>query len=245
MRRELDKRLKEILAPHGFIKVRNFYIRLINDIVQTVAFIYTPSYTQGCHGYYLNFGMASIYDHLIFGIIEDTYGYLSGTYTVDMHDFCCSIQNKKRTYPKDYNDDSQFEEFNEFCLPFLNSVNTLEDLYDARIVMQTILNKNIRYHLSPDTNLCLKIGKYDKASKRISAAYNYYGEVIQERNWPHYNDLFSNAEKLKRLIELGDKSLIEVYLENEKEKNLELLNSILPKRKRKTENKKTGNGNMS
>jgi len=239
MKKELDGKLKEILAPHGFVKVRNFHIRLINEVVQTVAFIYTPSYTEGCRGYYLDFGMASIYDHFIFGIIEDTHGYLNGTYTVDMHDFCTSIQNKSRTYPKGYNDDSQLEEFKELCLPFLNSVSSLEDLYKARIVMQTIFNKNIRYHLSPDTNLCLKIGKYDEAAKRIYAAYDYYCEAIQEHNWPHYNNLFSNAEKLKQLIESGDRSLIEAHLENEKKKNIELYQSILPKRKRKTEDKKT------
>ncbi len=238
MRKELDRKLKEILVPHGFIKVRNFYIRLTNDIVQTVAFIYTPSYVEDCHGYYLDFGMASIYDHFIFGIIEDTHGYLNGTYTVDVHDFSNSIQKKKRTYPKGYNEDSQLEEFNEFCLPFLNSVDSLEDLYKARIVMQTVFNRDIGYHLSPDTNLCLKIGKYDEASKRIYATYDFYGEVIKEKDWPHYNSLFSNAEKLKELIEFGDRALIDAYLENEKKKNIEIYQSIIPKRK-------IGNGSVS
>ncbi len=233
MRKELNKKLELILSTYGFIKVRDFFIRKIDDIIQTAMFIYTPVRMEDCKGYYLSFGMASLYDHNIFGIIKDTHGYLTGQYTVDVNDFTAHLRGVKRGVPIGYSEDVQLEEFKEYCLPFLNSVRNLDDFYEARMVMQTVFGRDVAYNLSPDKNLCLKIGKYDEAIKRINASYEYYDEVVKCRSWYYYDDIFDDIVKVKRLLQEGDKALIEEYLMQEKQKNLEIYQSIIPKSKRK------------
>ena len=249
----LDKRLKELLAPMGFIKIPSdrALIRLCGEgIFQGVAWDWCPSVTHQ----YLIIWASSIWqrpDHLFEPHLLHRFAALSGG--EDSSEYCWdgnSFSYHKRQTPIETEDD-EINHFVRYILPFADQCITQKILYDTLIKAQTTRSGRIWYTSLRHFNYALYFSEYDEAKKYLHGTIDqkniavrqeskYISTLeakkrlgnIQKQTYERFKqNVIDSKKEIKKLHELegmiSSPETVKQYLEECKRKNLEDFSKLM------------------
>ncbi len=179
---ELDRQLKEILNPHGFVKIphRRQFVRLYADgIIQTFDWTWDPHDKENQS---LVFSTDSVWQYIS---EHDESLVLYHKLPVANPGFSLSeyycLYNGISNYNTYYmSEEQQLDYLSESFLPIINECDSQEKLYKFRFMVNRHFQKEMVYKLASDLNLSLLLGDYDHAKKCIENGIEYENWIIQQ-----------------------------------------------------------------
>lgn len=240
-RSQYDKALNMVVKPYGFFKCRRTFLRLCGDgVIQSAVYSYEPHSGSG-DGYCLYFNTGSIYEHLLFGFTGDVAEMTDGTYAAE---YFARKHDMSRSAAWSWDEIKQLSVFSREILPALENVTSQEEVFRFHQEIMLLEHGEIPKHLTKDLYLMLHLGMYDGAY-RTTLAYIDYCRDTCSRNCRSFRQnyspeairayrLRSESElkpylRIRACLEKEDHTGIYCILEDQRDRNLNTLASMLPK----------------
>ena len=240
-RSQYDKALNMAVKPYGFFKCRQAFLRLCdNGVIQSAVYRYEPRSASG-DGYCLYFNTGSIYEHLLFGFTGDVAEMTDSTYAAE---YFARKHGLSRSAAWSWDEIKQLSVFSREVLPTLVSVASQEEVFRFHREILRLEHGEIPRHLPNDLYLMLHLGMYDEAYRTTQAYIDCCRDTCSQncRSFrPAYSTEAIRAYRLRSehelrpylriraCLEKEDYAEIRRILEEQRDRNLETLASMLPK----------------